>query len=248
MQPRKLRYMANLIIDIGNTRTKIVVFEQEDIKAHTTTDHLLTGLKAFVSRHSIQHIIISATAQLTSEALDCIDSLPCPVLKMTGQTPAPVNVCYKSPQTLGTDRLAAVVEAHEQLPGQNILVIDAGTCITYDFIDSKKNYWGGNISPGLNMRLQAMHNQTARLPLIDTLGEIPEIGYNTETALRSGAILGVQLEIKGYIRHFQEKYDNLSVFLTGGDAKKLGISKESCIFADDFIVPRGLNRILEYNL
>ena len=132
-------------------------------------------------------------------------------------------------------------------PGKDLLVIDAGTCLTYEFIDAQGNYHGGNIAPGKLMRFKALHSYTAKLPLIEAEGNIPELGYNTETAIRSGVIKGMEFEISGYITHLQKKYPELLVFLTGGDEFSFDTNLKNIIFADKFLVLKGLNRILEYN-
>ena len=240
----------HLTIDIGNTRGKLVVFDEKgNPKAETITDgRTLENMAEFAACHQCRKGIVSSTIGLTKEAERHLDRLPFPVLRLTGKTPLPIRNRYRTPDTLGTDRLAAVVGAWTLQPGHNLLVVDCGTCITYDFIDSEGSYRGGNISPGVNMRLKALHEQTARLPLIAPNGETPEIGYDTATAIRSGVLLGIRNEIEGYIRRMQEKYPQVSVFLTGGDAINLAFQSDCTIFADDFIVPRGLNQILAYNL
>jgi len=237
----------NLIIDIGNTRAKLFAFEGNQLVSHCTCDYNLSEIGHFIEKNACTQGILSTTAKLTNDADRHIEELPFKVLRMTGTTPTPVQVKYHTPETLGTDRLAAVVGAQALCPGRDILVIDCGTCVTYDLLDAEGCYWGGNISPGLGMRFTALHRQTARLPLIDAEGDLPEVGYDTQTAIRSGVIQGLQYEIKGYIGQLKQRFPALSVFLTGGDAKKLDISEECCIFADDFIVPRGLNLILNYN-
>lgn len=237
----------NLIIDIGNTRAKLTVFDGEEPIASTVTTHDLTGVEELAAKHNCRRGIVSTTAGLTGEAERKMAALPFPVLRMRGETPVPLTVTYRSRHTLGTDRLAAAVGARTLMPEGELLVVDAGTCVTIDFVDADNNYRGGNISPGLEMRLRAMHEGTARLPEVSSEGEVPEVGFDTVTALRSGAVRGLRMEIEGYIRHFRQKYPDVSVFLTGGDAKKLGISEEFIIFAPDFIVPRGLNTILRYN-
>ena len=132
-------------------------------------------------------------------------------------------------------------------PSHDLLIIDAGTCITYEFVTAAGEYLGGNISPGLDMRLKALHEHTARLPLIAQEGPTPAIGCDTETAIRAGVVHGIRLEIEGYIRQYQEKYPGLFVFLTGGTCFDFDSRLKNCIFADKYLVPRGLNRILEYN-
>ena len=174
-------------------------------------------------------------------------ALAMPVLYVTGQTPAPVAVLYRTPATLGPDRLAAVVGAVTLQPGRPLLVVDAGTCVTYELVDAAGRYVGGNISPGLDMRLSALREHTARLPLVAPMGDIPAMGYDTETAIRAGVVRGIQFEIEGYIRHYREKYPDLFVFLTGGNRLNFDTRLKNCIFADKYLVPRGLDRILEYN-
>jgi len=226
-----------------------VVFDgKEPVESTTTDGETLDGLSAFALRYPFQRGMVSSTIPLTDEAMRKIRALPFPVKQLTPDTPLPITNLYHTPQTLGPDRLASVIGAWSMHPGNDLLVIDAGTCITYDFIDHLGRYHGGNISPGATMRLRAMHEQTARLPLVKREGDRPQVGYDTETALRTGALLGMKLEIEGYIRLFQQKYPHLLVFLTGGDARNLDISENFRIFADDFLVPRGLNEVISYLL
>jgi type III pantothenate kinase len=145
------------------------------------------------------------------------------------------------------DRLAAVIAANHLKPGKDLLVIDAGTCITYDFIDKDGRYHGGNISPGMQMRFKALNYFTNKLPLVASQGEIEFHGQTTETAIRSGVIYGIEHEISGYILQLQKNYPDLLVFLTGGDDFSFDTKLKSVIFADRFLVLKGLNRILEYN-
>lgn len=244
----------NLIIDIGNTRAKLAVLDRGEVVATVATDHDLTALPQLTAQYACQRGILSTTAGVTEGAEQRLQVLEFPLLRLTGTTPTPIKVCYHTPQTLGTDRLAAAVGAWARCPGRHLLIIDAGTCITYDYVDSGGNYLGGNISPGLEMRLTALHRLTARLPQVGREGDVPEIGYNTETAIRSGVVRGILCEIEGVIARFRKKYSSVSVFLTGGDAINLDMSAKSCIFAaengvltDDGLVLRGLDNILDYN-
>ncbi|MBQ8968299.1 MAG: type III pantothenate kinase [Bacteroidaceae bacterium] len=237
----------NLIVDIGNTRAKLVIFDGECPVEVTATDHNLTALPALAEQYACQRAIVSTTAGMPPLAQERIGALPYPVVHLQADTPLPIRNHYRTPGTLGTDRLAAVVGAQAMKPGRDLLVIDCGTCITYDLLDREGNYWGGNISPGVAMRLEAMHRLTARLPLVEREGPVPQVGYDTETAIRCGVMQGVGHEIEGFIRYFQKKYPSVLVFLTGGDARNLDISKNCTIFADEILVPRGLNQILNYN-
>ena len=237
----------NLIIDIGNTRAKAFAFEGDRIADSMATGHRLTGLADFARRTGCTRGIYSSVGHIPEEGYEEMGRLDFALVQLTGETPVPVNIKYHTTETLGADRIAAIVGARTLQPEGYLLVIDSGTCITYEFLDSENNYLGGNIAPGLGLRLRSMHEHTALLPLISAEGEVPEMGYDTETALRSGVVRGIKYEIEGYIRHFQQEYPQISVFLTGGDIKYLDMSPKSSIFVDDFIVPRGLNKILQYN-
>ena len=151
-----------------------------------------------------------------------------------------VRLAYRTPHTLGVDRLAAVLGARSLQPEGHLLVVDAGTCITFDVLLADGRYIGGNISPGLSMRLAAMHAYTARLPLVDAQGELPLLGLDTPTALRSGVLRGIAYEIEGYVRRLREEYGTISTFLTGGNRLDFPVSAESCTFADEYLVARGL--------
>ena len=159
----------------------------------------------------------------------------------------PFRIAYKTPDTLGPDRLAAVAEACMQQPGRDLLVIDSGTAITYDLVTADGLYVGGNISPGIGMRLKALHHYTGKLPLVDKEGERVSIGDTTETAIREGVLQGVDYEIDGYIRAYTLKYPELLVFLTGGNAFLLDNRLKNRTFADNLLVVKGLNRILTLN-
>ena len=159
----------------------------------------------------------------------------------------PIVNLYNTPKTLGLDRLAAVVGASIQYPGKNILVIDIGTCMTFDFIDSKRNYHGGNISPGVELRLKAMHHFTSSLPLVIRKNNMNILGKSTKEALQNGAFQGLKFEIEGFIKNLTNRTKSLTVILTGGDAVNFGETLESKIFVDPNLVLKGLNDILTYN-
>ena len=238
----------NLIIDIGNSGAKIAIFnEGEIVETFHCSNHSLDCLSTLQSRYPIQKGMLSSVVSLNDTIRQQLNEMPFPVIELNHQTPIPITNLYETPQTLGMDRLAAVVAAHYLKPGHDILVIDAGTCITYDFLDKAGNYHGGSISPGMNMRFKALHEYTDKLPEISPQGANPLYGKTTETAIRSGVIHGIEYEISGYIEQQQKKYPELLVFLTGGDDFSFETKLKSIIFADRFLVLKGLNRILEYN-
>lgn len=237
-----------LIIDIGNTVAKLVAFDgDEPLEETRTSNETLAALPAFASKYNFECGIVGTVRELTPEAEKVLQQMNIPILRFNSSTPIPITNRYRTPQTLGSDRLAAAVGASTLKPGKDLLIIDAGTCITYEVIDAQGNYWGGNIAPGMQMRLHALHEHTARLPLVSAEGEVPGMGYDTETAIRSGVLRGMKYEIEGYIKSMRAKYPHLLVFLTGGDKINFDTNIKNIIFADKYIVPRGLNKILDYN-
>ena len=238
----------NLIIDIGNTCAKLAIFQGEELVYFTqTSNQSLAVLPQLIEQYSLSQGIIATVIALSPQIQKQLENLPFPILRFNHDTPVPIRNQYKTPHTLGADRLAAVIGAQAIQPNKNLLIIDAGTALTYEFIDNMGNYHGGNISPGMNMRFKALHQFTDALPLISSEGLAPTIGYDTETAIRSGIIHGMELEIKGYIELMQKKYPDLLVFLTGGNDFSFDTNLKSIIFADRFLVLKGLNRILKYN-
>ena len=238
----------NLIIDIGNTVAKVALFEREELQEIIyDSNQSLDCLGAICSKYPIERAIIATVVDLSDRLQEQLNQLDIPVLWLDQNTPLPVANLYETPETLGYDRMAAVVAANDQYPGRNILIIDAGTCITYEFVDAKGQYHGGNISPGLQMRFKALHQFTGRLPFVEPDGRLPEMGKNTETAIRAGVLKGIEYEMAGYIKAMTDKYPELLVFLTGGDEFSFDTNIKSVIFADKFLVLKGLNRILNYN-
>lgn len=238
----------NLIIDIGNTVAKLAVFDQEKpLEVIRCSNRTLDSLSALCRKYPIRRGIVSSVITLNRAVLEQLERLEFPVTRLTHETPIPIKNLYKTPETLGADRLAAVIGANAIRPNADLLIIDAGTCITFDFIDKYGQYHGGNISPGMEMRLKALHAFTDRLPEVVAEGEIPAYGTSTETAIRAGIYHGIKYEIEGYIRQLQKNYPQLLVFLTGGDRFSFDTNLKSSIFADSFLVLKGLNRILAYN-
>jgi type III pantothenate kinase len=193
-----------------------------------------------------QGTILSSVSNHPSE-LENILAQTGKFILLDAETPVPVINLYKTPQSLGKDRIAAVTGAWSLFPGKNILVIDAGTCITYDFLTKNGEYLGGGISPGIRMRFRAMHTFTGKLPLIEP-GDFDElIGRSTDESLLSGVNNGVTAEIRELIRLYTDKFDELMVVITGGDHQFLHNKLKINIFAVPDLVLLGLNEIFDYN-
>ena len=238
----------NLIIDIGNTIAKVALFDEGSlVEVMHDSNQTLACLPEVYRNYVVDKAIVASVIDLSDEVQSQLASLPCPLLWLDQHTRLPVENLYETPQTLGYDRMAAVVGAYDRFPGRDILVIDAGTCITYEFVDAMGRYHGGNISPGLQMRFKALHHFTNRLPLVETEGRLLPMGKDTDTAIRAGVLRGIEHEIVGYIQSMRIKYPELLVFLTGGDNFSFDANIKSIIFADKFLVLKGLNRILTYN-
>lgn len=238
----------HLTIDIGNTRTKLVAFNGGEPAAWRVCEGQdLSEAAPFAEEHGCDSAILCSVRDVDAGGEACLSRLPCPLLRLTASTPVPLVCRYRTPATLGADRLAAAVGAWTVQPGHNLLVIDSGSCITFDLVTARGEYVGGNISLGLHARLSAVDLLFPRLPRVEAEGDVPELGYDTETAIRAGVVEGMRYEIEGYVRHFRSKYADLLVFLTGGDEFRLAETIKSRIFADPFIVPRGLEAILSYN-
>ena len=243
----------NLIFDIGNTVSKYFLFDGDTLVTHgRELGHTLGIIPQLLTTSPSGRekclvptaAIVSSVVDLPKDAEANLGLLPCPIIRFSAETPIPIRNLYRTPKTLGTDRLAAAIGAWSQHPGCPLLIIDAGSCITFDFVSPEGSYLGGNISPGLHARLRSIDDYFPRLPLVKPEGPIPELGYDTETAIRSGVIEGMRHEIEGYIHHFKAKYPELLVFLTGGDELNFVGTIKSAIFADQFLVPRGLNHVL----
>jgi len=187
-------------------------------------------------------------ANHSREIVDFLSSTFDHFIELGAATPLPVINCYKSPETLGYDRIASVSGAHTFFPDQDVLVIDAGTAVTYDVVTSAGEYLGGNIAPGMHMRFKALHRFTSRLPLLEASENGAEIwGTTTEKAILSGVINGMVFEMEGFIGMFSEQFNQPKIVLTGGDAKSFEKKLKSSIFVVSHLNLIGLNRILEHN-
>ncbi len=236
----------NLVVDSGNTRIKVGLFNgSELIQKESFFD--LSELKKFIGSVNSDHVLVSSVNHDPTEILSWSSSKG-KKISLTPSLPLPVRVAYLTPSTLGVDRVAAVCGALDIFPGKNCLVIDAGTCINYELLDAKGVYHGGAISPGVSMRFEAMHTFTARLPLVKSNENIGLVGNTTETCLQSGVMNGVLEEVKGIIQQYKLIYPDLSVIMCGGDYPFFENKLKPAIFVAPELVLIGLNRILRYHV
>jgi len=239
----------NLIIDVGNTFIKLAVFAGDELLQKVTSEKedFLKYFHALIKKHpDMEHCIVSSVGGISEAELSAL-KVYLPVIELSYKAKFPFQNEYGTPDTLGVDRIALISAAAIQFPDENVLVIDAGSCITYDFLTSKNKYLGGAISPGIMMRYQAMHTFTANLPLLETKSTDELVGNSTNSSMHVGVIQGVINEMEGFINRYTEKYANLTVILTGGDAHFLRDSIKNDIFANSNFLLEGLNYILEIN-
>ncbi|WP_405608381.1 type III pantothenate kinase [Polaribacter sp. Asnod1-A03] len=239
----------NLIIDVGNTRIKVAVFEKDSLIGVFVCDkkNILIEVKNILKKYSISVGIMSNVASISEKQILELQNLV-PIELVSSTTKLPFKNLYKTPSTLGVDRIALIMAAVHKYKCKNVLVIDAGTCITFDFINDEKEYLGGAISPGINMRFHSLNHFTAKLPLLEKEKVVDFIGSSTNECINSGIVNGVAQEIDGVINQYKNKYSQLKVVLTGGDTKFLLKQLKSSIFADQNFLLSGLNEILKYNL
>jgi type III pantothenate kinase len=236
----------NLVIDSGNSAAKVAIFDHHAL-IEKRVFVALEELKSFMEQNYFDNLIISSV-KADPNQIASWTSKPEKTFILKKGLSLPVRNLYSTPDTLGMDRLAAVCGGHELFPSAHCLVIDAGTCITYDFLDKDGNYHGGSISPGLSMRFQAVHTFTAKLPLVSPKWGVTLIGDSTEASIQSGVVNGMLAEIDGIIRQYQEKFSDLKVILCGGDAGFFENQLKASIFASPELVLIGLNSILIHNV
>ncbi|MEO5905793.1 MAG: type III pantothenate kinase, partial [Saprospiraceae bacterium] len=229
-----------MCIDRGNSRTKTGVFDQKGflIDSSIISNDAVNDLRDLVVKHDVQHLIISTTGKIDWDINDL--RLKGKVIELSHETALPIEIIYSTPATLGRDRIAAACGAYALYPNQNCLIVDAGTCITLDLLLKKGVYLGGNIAPGIHMRLIAMHDQTEKLPLVEP--GFPELAFGDSTlhALQNGACLGAVMEIEGILNRAKEAYGEVSVVITGGDSALLAKELETPIFVEPELVIHGL--------
>ncbi|MAX68960.1 MAG: pantothenate kinase [Flavobacteriales bacterium] len=232
----------NLIIDIGNTLVKYAVFNNDQLVEILKTSEIETGkVNTLIKEFDIKNVIISTVRKEMNWNLDV------EVIHLSHKTSLPINLNYKTPETLGKDRIANIVGVSYEYPNKNAVVIDAGTCITYDFINKNKEYLGGRISPGLEMRYKSLNEFTELLPKLSISGESKFIGDDTDSSILSGVEQGILSEVNSLISGFRKENEDLIVVVTGGDTFFFENALKNSIFADQNLVLKGLNIILKYN-
>ena len=239
----------NITIDIGNTLVKIGLFNNDKLITRFSRSALSVKLISELQNKygTIDNAIISDVTDGRKKIKNTLKGIPKQIF-LNHKTPLPFANNYGTPATLGTDRIALVAGALKYFPGKNVLVISAGTCVTYDFITVKKEYMGGSISPGLHMRLAALHHFTARLPLLKPKQIKMLGGKTTNDSILSGIINGTTYEMDGFINDYKKKFHDVQVILTGGDAALFAERLKNSIFAAPELTLFGLNEILKHNV
>ncbi len=239
----------NLVIDAGNSFVKVAVFKGNSLlndEQFELSEFVIRIKNIFKKYPNINRAIVSSVGSITDKELKVL-KLFCKVHQLSHASKVPFKNSYATPQTLGVDRIALACAAFYHNPKGNTLIIDAGTCITYDVVNDFGEYLGGAISPGLQMRYKALYQQTSKLPLLEPEKEVNLIGNTTNSSIHSGVINGVLAEINGLVDLYNQRFKDLTVILTGGDALFLSERTKNTIFANPKFLLEGLNYLLEYN-
>ncbi|MCQ2341677.1 MAG: type III pantothenate kinase [Paludibacteraceae bacterium] len=241
----------NICIDQGNSRTKVALFDTEGkmVKDFVYKAFSSADAERLFHLYPIENSIISSVVNLESSMVNALNRLSKCFVLFDHQTPIPIQNDYLTPETLGQDRLAAAVGASWLCPNENLLIIDVGSAITYDFVSEDGHFLGGNIAPGLKMRLTVLRTMTKKLPQVEVDEQelIPLYGQKTRDAIASGVVRGILFEVKGYLRVMQERTKHFRAFLTGGNAPYVLHAMKDDLDYQKQLVLIGLNRILEYN-
>lgn len=239
----------DLIIDVGNSFAKVAVLEYDTVVFYEKYQEINASIFFEIkNKFDIKRAIVSSVRNNEAEISAIFKKINISFCLLNHQMKFPFKINYKTPQTLGLDRLAAVAGAMVKFPNSNLLIVDMGTCVTFDFVDEKSVYYGGSIAPGFEMRFKALHHFTQKLPQIKYENQsVKLIGDSTENSILSGVYNGYKYEISGMISAYEQQYNDLKIVLTGGDFKLFDLEVKNRIFADDFLVLRGLQQILKLN-
>lgn len=239
--------MTTLCLDFGNTQLKYAVFVNGQYykEGKLSSDHP-SEMENVLTQFQPERSIMSSVVNHTEELEETLRSKTI-FHKLSIESKLPISSPVGKPHTIGADRLAMVVAAITSHPKENNLIIGLGSCITYNFINKYHEFIGGSISPGMEMRFKALNYYTAKLPKVDADWNIPLLGYDTKTNIQSGVINGITQEIEGMIHLYKEKFNKFNVHLTGGDTAFFGSLIKNKIFADPYLIYKGLYAISEYN-
>lgn len=230
------------VLDAGNTRVKLAVFENNTLlNVHYFDDRL----KLLNILDKNEKIILSSV--IDDAFLSDLKKKVSSIFQINSNLQLPFEMKYKTPETLGIDRICNVAAINLLKPTGNRLCVDIGTCIKFDFLDENTFYLGGAISPGLRLRFKALNSFTAKLPLLEPATKLNLIGDSTKTAIQSGVQLGMQAEINGIINRYQLKYHDLTIFITGGDAHYFDFEQKNNIFADENLTLKGIFELYKLN-
>ena len=238
----------NLVVDIGNSTLKVAIFDKKLMTSKFIyTNQSLNIFSDLFKNNVIDNCLISNVSTIDKNILDFL-KINSNLFSINESINLPFINLYKTKNTLGHDRIALVSAAAIDFPDQNTLIIDTGTCITYDFKNSENEYLGGGISPGIQMRFKSLNSQTSKLPLSTINLDYKLIGDDTNSSINSGVVHGVISEINGIINQYQERFKNIKIILTGGDSNFLLKKIKNTIFADQNFLLKGLNYLLEDNI
>ena len=237
----------NLVLDLGNTRLKAAVFKSNILIQSFFLDYQnVNELQILVNISTINKIGVTTVRDIPESLSELFTKWNKPILIVDTKTNLPINLKYDTPATLGSDRICNAVGGNTIFPNQNVLIIDLGTCNKYDFIDEKGNYLGGSIAAGFKMRLDAMHEFTANLPLVITRQTDELIGKSTESSMETGTFWGVVGEINEFVGQYQNRFNDTKVVATGGYLSYFERVLKNFIFADPNLTLKGLNSILNF--
>lgn len=237
----------NLAVDIGNTKIKMGLFKGSKLLWNYTVPQISPKIvSGLLEKSPVERAIISDVTEKKSSGANAFAKIP-RLIYLNGKTRLPFVNKYKTSSTLGTDRIALVAGAMKYFPGKNVLIVSMGTCVTYDFINAQREYLGGSISPGMEMRLEALNTFTARLPLVKPKLVKTLVGRTTDESILTGVNLGIVHEVEGFISSYRKHYPTLKVILTGGDAPSFARQIKNSIFAVPELSLTGLNEILLHN-
>jgi len=242
-----LSTITTLCFDFGNTRLKCGVFVIDRLmEVLTLEDDSIKTIKEILDKYKPQNTILSSVIEHDT-GIEKLLAKDTSFIKLDASVKLPFTTPVAKPETIGADRLALAAFAVYFHSGQNNLVISLGSCITYNFINKYNSFNGGSISPGMEMRFKALNAYTAKLPLVMVDWNFPLIGYDTNTNILSGVLLGMAAEIDGIVNEYKNKFMNFNVLLTGGDSLNFVQHLKNKIFADPYLILKGLYAISNYN-